>query len=97
MVKRRHGAVCRPFLAAACLLLLALVSAPAARADRPGAFDYYVLSLSWSPSYCAAEGGAHSVLQRMLRLCCALAAVDAALPLFAELRLPCHLGQTHCL
>ncbi|WP_425089896.1 ribonuclease T2 family protein [Stappia sp.] len=56
MVKRRRGAVCRPSLAAVCLLLLALVSAPAARAERPGAFDYYVLSLSWSPSYCASRG-----------------------------------------
>ena len=24
--------------------------------DRPGAFDYFLLSLSWSPSYCAADG-----------------------------------------
>lgn len=36
-------------LAAAC------VTSPAA-ADRPGDFDFYVLSLSWSPSYCEAEG-----------------------------------------
>ena len=27
----------------------------AARADQPGRFDYYVLALSWSPQYCAAE------------------------------------------
>ena len=26
--------------------------------DRAGAFDYYVLSLSWSPSWCAREGDA---------------------------------------
>lgn len=33
------------------------VQASGARADdRPGDFDFYVLSLSWSPSYCAAEG-----------------------------------------
>ncbi len=25
-------------------------------ADRPGAFDYYVLALSWQPSWCAREG-----------------------------------------
>jgi len=38
-------------LAAACAL-------PAlARDDRPGLFDYYVLSLSWSPEYCAGRGG----------------------------------------
>ena len=24
---------------------------------EPGAFDFYVLALSWSPSYCAGEGG----------------------------------------
>jgi len=37
-------------LAAACAL-------PAvARDDRPGQFDYYVLSLSWSPEYCAGRG-----------------------------------------
>lgn len=26
------------------------------RGAQPGKFDFYVLSLSWSPSYCAAEG-----------------------------------------
>jgi ribonuclease T2 len=41
------------------MLLLALLTAPA-RADREraGAFDYYVLALSWQPSWCAAEGRA---------------------------------------
>ncbi|AXC51080.1 ribonuclease T [Paracoccus suum] len=41
---------------------LALLSAtllagplPAAAQDTPGDFEYYVLSLSWSPSWCAAE------------------------------------------
>lgn len=34
---------------------LALLTASIAQADRPGAFDYYVLSLSWSPEYCASE------------------------------------------
>ena len=29
-------------------------SAQDARQDEPGKFDFYVLSLSWSPSYCAA-------------------------------------------
>ena len=38
-------------LAAACAL-------PAmARDDRPGVFDYYVMSLSWSPEYCDGRGG----------------------------------------
>lgn len=27
-------------------------------AGTPGKFDYYVLALSWSPSFCAGEGGA---------------------------------------
>jgi ribonuclease T2 len=39
---------------ALALLLLAL--GPTARADEPGDFDYYVLSLSWSPNWCALEG-----------------------------------------
>lgn len=37
-------------------LLLAVLAAGPARADTPGDFDFYVLSLSWSPSYCEAEG-----------------------------------------
>jgi ribonuclease T2 len=45
------------------LALLILVAGPASTQDRrqntPGEFDYYVLSLSWSPSFCeeAAERG----------------------------------------
>ena len=30
---------------------------PAVARDRAGIFDYYLLSLSWSPSYCAVAGG----------------------------------------
>ncbi len=43
---------------AIALLALALPArAQSPRADHtPGSFDYYVLSLSWSPSYCEAEG-----------------------------------------
>ena len=36
-----------------------MLAAPADAGERgakSGAFDFYVLSLSWSPSYCAAEG-----------------------------------------
>ncbi len=33
-------------------LLAAQPSTAPARGERPGLFDYYVLSLSWSPSYC---------------------------------------------
>ncbi|MFC3570504.1 ribonuclease T2 family protein [Paracoccus simplex] len=42
----------------------ALLLAPAALAqDIAGRFDYYVLSLSWSPSWCRAEGGAEDAAQ----------------------------------
>lgn len=50
------------FLGAIALLALGLSApgllAPAARADGEpaGEFDYYVLSLSWNPSWCAVEG-----------------------------------------
>ena len=27
--------------------------------DKPGVFDYYLLSLSWSPEYCAGPSGGH--------------------------------------
>lgn len=37
-------------------LWLAAFVGPAAADDVAGRFDFYVLSLSWSPSYCAAEG-----------------------------------------
>ncbi|MGC1776798.1 MAG: ribonuclease T2 [Xanthobacteraceae bacterium] len=43
--------------------LLAIMLVPAAApaqerpADTPGQFDFYVLSLSWSPSFCAAAAG----------------------------------------
>jgi len=47
----------------------ALVSQPASaqdhRQDEPGRFDFYLMSLSWSPSYCAAahEGGRSGGMQ----------------------------------
>ena len=34
-----------------------------AEGDRPGAFDYYVLSLSWSPNWCVLEGDARGSQQ----------------------------------
>jgi ribonuclease T2 len=49
---------CRAALVAAvstCLVGLANAQNHESR-GRPGVFDYYVLSLSWSPSYCEAEG-----------------------------------------
>ena len=43
----------------AILMALLLVASPPARAtDIAGVFDYYVLSLSWSPNWCALEGDA---------------------------------------
>ena len=42
------------------LIAFVLILAGAARAgaDEAGEFDYYVLSLSWSPTWCAIEGDA---------------------------------------
>jgi ribonuclease T2 len=37
-------------------LSLALAGAALAQRGEPGVFDYYVLSLSWSPTYCADAG-----------------------------------------
>lgn len=44
------------------LLLLFLMSAGLARAEgeAAGKFDYYVLSLSWSPTWCALQGDARN-------------------------------------
>jgi ribonuclease T2 len=46
------------FGAALCAVLLVAASGVAAqdrRQNRPGQFDFYVLALSWSPSYCEAS------------------------------------------
>lgn len=47
-----------PGRAIAGLVLALLIWAPASAQERgkPGEFDFYVLALSWSPSYCEAEG-----------------------------------------
>lgn len=37
---------------------LVLASAATAKGERSGEFDYYVLALSWSPTWCALEGDA---------------------------------------
>lgn len=52
----RHAAAAGMRALAAGLWLAALAAAPAAAQDAAGDFDFYVLALSWSPSYCAAEG-----------------------------------------
>ena len=38
------------------VVLLALTGLAHAEGERAGEFDYYVLSLSWSPTWCAIEG-----------------------------------------
>ncbi|MGA0616657.1 ribonuclease T2 family protein [Paracoccus sp. KR1-242] len=47
----------RFLLLAAALLCAAPADAQDRKRDRAGEFDYYVLSLSWSPSWCAQEKG----------------------------------------
>ncbi len=42
--------------AAALAASLALPPSAQARGEQPGVFDYYALSLSWSPDYCATKG-----------------------------------------
>ncbi|WP_227444981.1 ribonuclease T2 [Cognatishimia sp. F0-27] len=41
-----------------CLVLALLAPPVAADGEKSGAFDYYVLSMSWSPTWCALEGDA---------------------------------------
>jgi ribonuclease T2 len=55
---RNSASVSRIARLTAVALLLAFSSADAqdARQNEPGKFDFYVLSLSWSPSYCEAAG-----------------------------------------
>lgn len=53
----------RKLFAAVTAALIALATAAQAENDKPGAFDYYVLSLSWSPNWCATEGDARGADQ----------------------------------
>ena len=50
----------RSAFAALLSALIFCATAPATHADgeKAGEFDYYVLSLSWSPNWCATEGAA---------------------------------------
>ena len=44
-----------------CALLLFFIAGLAqAEGETPGEFDYYVMSLSWSPTWCALEGDARN-------------------------------------
>lgn len=47
----------RRLVAALTVLLLSLSPALARDKGMPGQFDYYVLSLSWSPTWCGGKGG----------------------------------------
>jgi ribonuclease T2 len=66
VIKRNHLSLFLVF----CLLLACAIPSNAAAAKRrksaaatktpPGQFDYYVLSLSWGPNYCAGHPSDHS-------------------------------------
>lgn len=45
------------------LLILALAAPLRAEGEPAGAFDYYLLALSWSPNWCALEGAARGSAQ----------------------------------
>ena len=47
----------------AFIALLFYATAALAGEDRPGEFDYYVLAMSWSPTWCALEGDARGAAQ----------------------------------
>ena len=58
----------RAILAAGKIALFLIIASfgltgAAAKAPLPGQFDYYVLALSWSPSYCAGEAGQNDYQQ----------------------------------
>ena len=42
--------------AVALLLTVGIAAAQDRRQNQPGQFDFYVLALSWSPSFCEAAG-----------------------------------------
>lgn len=50
----------RTLFAGLMATLIALAAPSNAEGERAGAFDYYVLSLSWSPNWCLREGDARS-------------------------------------
>jgi len=56
LVQGYHGGVTLRLLFFLFVLSLSTCTAQPS-GDTPGVFDYYVLSLSWSPQYCASNGG----------------------------------------
>jgi ribonuclease T2 len=60
-VRRVRRAAQATALAASFIFIFAVVAlAQDAKSNRPGRFDFYVLSLSWSPTYCADIAQRHS-------------------------------------
>ncbi|MGE0154606.1 MAG: ribonuclease T [Reyranellaceae bacterium] len=55
-MRRRRGFFAALAAALLATLLWALPALAQNRSDAPPRFDYYVLSLSWSPQYCATDG-----------------------------------------
>jgi ribonuclease T2 len=53
--KQRNCKLNRVFLVLGALLTL--TCGVLAKQPRPGAFDYFVLALSWSPTYCSSDAG----------------------------------------
>jgi ribonuclease T2 len=51
-----HKMIVRSLLAAVAVALAGLAVAQERRQNTPGQFDFYVLSLSWSPSFCEQAG-----------------------------------------
>jgi ribonuclease T2 len=47
---------CRCWAAVAAALFMNSIAGADPRQNEPGKFDFYILSLSWSPSYCEAAG-----------------------------------------
>jgi ribonuclease T2 len=50
-------------LAATLALVLAFITPVLAKVPQSGVFDYFVLSLSWSPSFCGTQAGERDVTQ----------------------------------
>lgn len=54
---------CAALIVALALLGAGLAAPARAEGERAGDFDYYVLSLSWSPGWCATSGAGRDALQ----------------------------------
>jgi ribonuclease T2 len=63
MASRRHLGIGALALAIVLLGTISAVVAQGRSRGEPGKFDYYVLSLSWSPSFCETATGAARVQQ----------------------------------